>query len=41
MITNQGIQAFVVTVPIPEPGSLSLALLGLGAFALCRKLRTA
>lgn len=37
MSTNQGIQAFVVTVP--EPGAFSLALLGVGILALRRRLR--
>ena len=35
--SNQGIQAF--TVIIPEPGTFSLAVLGLGAFGLRRKLK--
>ncbi len=38
MSTNQGIQAFLVT--IPEPGVLSLAALGLGTLVLRRKLRS-
>jgi hypothetical protein len=37
MSSNQGIQAFVVTVP--EPGTGSLLLLGLGALALRRRVR--
>jgi hypothetical protein len=37
MSTNQGIQAFVITVP--EPGTLSLAAFGLGVLALCRRQR--
>jgi hypothetical protein len=37
MSTNQGIQAFLVT--IPEPGSLTLAALGLGFLAFWRRLR--
>jgi hypothetical protein len=37
MSSNQGIQAFVVTVP--EPGTLSLVLLDFGIVALRRKLR--
>jgi hypothetical protein len=37
MSSNQGIQAFVVTVP--EPGLSSLAALGLAAFAFWRKIR--
>jgi hypothetical protein len=37
MSSNQGIQAFVVT--IPEPGVFSLAALGLGLLAFWRKIR--
>jgi hypothetical protein len=37
MSSNQGIQAFVVTVP--EPGAFSLMALGLGGLAFWRKLR--
>ena len=37
MSSNQGIQAFIVTVP--EPGVGSLAALGLGFLAFWRKLR--
>ena len=37
MSSNQGIQAFVVT--IPEPGSVALTALGVGFLALWRKLR--
>jgi len=37
MSSNQGIQAFIVTVP--EPGVFSLAALGLGLLAFWRKLR--
>jgi len=37
MSSNQGIQAFVVTVP--EPGSSALAALGLAALAFWRKVR--
>jgi hypothetical protein len=37
MSSNQGIQAFLVTVP--EPGSLAILALGLGAFGFRRKLR--
>ncbi len=37
MSSNQGIQAFVVT--IPEPGSFALAALGLAALAFWRKAR--
>jgi hypothetical protein len=37
MSSNQGIQAFLITVP--EPGSMSLVLMGLGALVLSRKLR--
>jgi hypothetical protein len=38
MSSNQGIQAFIVT--IPEPASASLALLGLAGFAFWRKSRS-
>jgi outer membrane protein assembly factor BamB len=37
MSSNQGIQAFVVTVP--EPGAFSLMALGLGGLVFRRKLR--
>jgi hypothetical protein len=37
MSSNQGIQAFIVT--IPEPGAASLAALGLGLLGFWRKLR--
>jgi hypothetical protein len=37
MSSNQGIQAFLITVP--EPGIGSLSLLGLGLLAVSRKLR--
>lgn len=37
MSTNQGIQAFIVTVP--EPGTLTLVALGIGCLALRRKMR--
>jgi Domain of unknown function (DUF4623)/PEP-CTERM motif len=37
MSSNQGIQAFVVTVP--EPGAFALAALGLAALAIGRKVR--
>jgi hypothetical protein len=37
MSSNQGIQAFIVT--IPEPGSLGLTALGLGLLAFWRKFR--
>jgi hypothetical protein len=37
MSSNQGIQAFIVTVP--EPGVSSLAALGLGLLAFWRKVR--
>jgi hypothetical protein len=37
MSSNQGIQAFIVT--IPEPGSLVLTALGVGVLVLYRKLR--
>jgi len=37
MSSNQGIQAFIVTVP--EPGAFSLMALGLGGLAFWRKLR--
>jgi hypothetical protein len=37
MASNEGIQGFLITVP--EPGAMSLALLGLGVFAMMRRLR--
>lgn len=37
MSSNQGIQAFIVTVP--EPGMWTLTALGIGAFLLVRRLR--
>lgn len=37
MSSNQGIQAFVVTVP--EPGTFALGAFGIGLLALCRKFR--
>jgi hypothetical protein len=37
MSTNDGIQAFLVT--IPEPGSFALTILGIGLVAFCRRRR--
>jgi hypothetical protein len=39
MSSNQGIQAFTVTVTVPEPAAPAVALVGLGVFLLTQKFR--